>query len=768
MEYEDFSLRIEPKRGDVYPVSVLRSPAGEARSSFRLPFDPEQIGDLLLALGDTVRGSSEAVKRQVSPTATRTGPQQIGDQLFSALFAGPVRSLLDRSLGMMHGRDRGLRIKLHIDPEDPSLAQLASLPWEFLYRKETRDFLNLSRFTPILRYLDVQRPYSPLPLEPPLRILVVISDPEGYPRLDLKRERSLIETSWANQEGVQVEFVERATTLALQDWLVQRPYHVLHYMGHGDFSEETGQGVLLMEDEQGQGARVDGSTLGVLLRDVPTLRLVFLNACETAKATRQQACDPFAGVAAAMVLAGIPAVVAMQFPISDRAAITFAQRFYSLLSRGEPVDASVAEGRRAIRLAQPETMEWATPVLFMRAPQGVIFHMREAPAAKVPQPEAPTLPSKVDRELEERLEQLYTEGLSAFWLEEWERACRCFQAVVDSRPDYEDASAKLDEATRQRKWSAWYLEARAAQEVGDWQGAQALLQRLVREAPEYRDAATRLPEAQKQHRLADWYAEARRMHRAQQWRAVVNIFEKIAASEPEYPDPEELLETAKVQAEEEQRRSEIGELHRQALEAMEAKQWGEARRLLRRVQKMEPGFADAKRLLARAEAELAGQKVVPEAVPMEPAKRGPPVGALVAVGALAVVAIGVVLMRGGGAPPPPPTPTVTPVATEVTPSAAELTLTALAILPVHTGTATNTPPPVTPTNTASPTPTATRRLPTAKPQPTSTNTPLPPPTSTPLPPPTDTPLPPPTNTPAPPPPTKTLPPVAPTKTLPPA
>jgi len=48
LEYEDFSLKIEPRRGEVYPVSVLRSPAGETRSSFQLPFDPAEIGQTFL------------------------------------------------------------------------------------------------------------------------------------------------------------------------------------------------------------------------------------------------------------------------------------------------------------------------------------------------------------------------------------------------------------------------------------------------------------------------------------------------------------------------------------------------------------------------------------------------------------------------------------------------------------------------------------------------------------------------------------------------
>ena len=36
IQYADFSLKIEPRRGDVYPVIVLRSPAGEDRFQFVL------------------------------------------------------------------------------------------------------------------------------------------------------------------------------------------------------------------------------------------------------------------------------------------------------------------------------------------------------------------------------------------------------------------------------------------------------------------------------------------------------------------------------------------------------------------------------------------------------------------------------------------------------------------------------------------------------------------------------------------------------------
>jgi formylglycine-generating enzyme required for sulfatase activity len=598
IEYEDFSLKIEPKQGEVYPVFVLRSPAGEGRSSFRLPFDLDEAGDILFDLGQTVRRSGQA-----SPAATRTPPQQVGHQLFQALFSGRVRSLLDQSLGMIHGRERGLRIKLHIDPEDPSLAQLASLPWEFLYRQGTRDFLNLSISTPVVRYLDVQRPYTPLPLKPPLRILVVISSPADYPPLDLDRERGLIEGSWARLGDVRVEISERAHILALQDRLAERPYQVLHYMGHGDFDARTGQGGLVMEDEGGDGYVVDGSALGVLLRDVPTMRLVFLNACETARVTKERGLDPFAGVATAIVMAGIPAVVAMQFPISDRAAITFARRFYPLLARGYTVDAAVAEGRRAIYLAEGGTMEWGTPVLFMRSPQGVIF--RVAGARAEPPPKTLKAPPEVDEALERRLAGLYTDGSSAFWTEDWEQACRSFQAIVDQRPDYRDAAARLENAKRKRKLSALYAQAQAAREAEDWPAAVSALEELVAVGPGYKDAAAVLETVKKQKQLPDLYAEARQLHGAGQWLAVIKVLERIETLDPAYPDPDELLASARAGLEAEERARKLEALYSRGLQHMDAGEWSQALERLEEVQQLESGYRDMEALLARARRELA-------------------------------------------------------------------------------------------------------------------------------------------------------------------
>jgi len=398
MHYEDFIIKIESKQGEDYIINI-RSPAGEGSSKLRLPFKLDDAAGMMQKLAGTFRGvlspeTDAEATREMSMSSDITTPSiELPKVLFDSLFIGATKTLFDQSIGMIRGEDSGLRIKLQIDPTDSEVAALASLPWELLYREETRDYLNLSRNTPLVRYLNVQRPFAPESFVLPLRILVVMSSPEGVAPLNLEQERQLIEQSWARQSGVEVDFLERpATTQRLSDKLTEKDYHVLHYMGHGDFDRDTGHGVLLLEDENSQPQALDGQTLGgVILHDVKSLRLVFLNACDTAKATQQEGQDPFAGVATAMIMAGIPAVVAMQFPITDKAAVSFAGTFYPRIVSGYPVDAAVAEGRKAIKLADSSTMEWATPVLFMRSPDGVLFDIEK------PMPAAEPLPKPVSK-----------------------------------------------------------------------------------------------------------------------------------------------------------------------------------------------------------------------------------------------------------------------------------------------------------------------------------------------------------------------------------
>src|SRR5438094_3079085 len=151
----------------------------------------------------------------------------------------------------------------------------------------------------------------------------MISSPAAYPELDVEREWRLLNDALAEQLEEGQVIVERleANMGMLRQRLRSEAFHMLHFIGHGYFRPDWRDGVLVMEDAAGRPHEVTGEELGGLLNEYEPTRLAVLNACEGA---RSDASDPFAGVAQSLIQQGLPAVVAMQYEITDDAAIILA------------------------------------------------------------------------------------------------------------------------------------------------------------------------------------------------------------------------------------------------------------------------------------------------------------------------------------------------------------------------------------------------------------------------------------------------------------
>jgi formylglycine-generating enzyme required for sulfatase activity/outer membrane protein assembly factor BamD (BamD/ComL family) len=595
--YLDFELEMGEGHGREYPVAVVHSPAGEARATMRFPFDELVLENRLLKLQNALLRSGGQPRRTLSEEEQAV--LDFGRALFEALFTPEVRSCYDVSRREAEQQGVGLRLKLRIQPPE-----LAALPWEFLYHPGQAEYVCLSTRTPVVRYLEVPQRIQPLAVAPPLRILGLIASPCDLPALDVAREQQRIENAIADLRArglVELAWLPGQTWHDLQRAMRQGPWHIFHFIGHGGFDRHTGEGLIMLADRNGEAAHFGAKRLGRLLADHRSLRLVLLNACEGARGSEH---DVFSSTAAILVQRGIPAVLAMQYAITDRAAIEFARTFYEALGDGMPVDGAVAEARKAISFAVANTVEWGTPVLYMRSPDGVLFQMAELPHVAPSPAQVPRRPPELDAEQERRLEQLYLDGLAAFWVDKWEEAARSFQAIVDEYADYQDAADKLAEARRQKRWSALYEQAQAARRAENWEAAHSALEELVAEKPDYKDAAALLEAMNRQVRLASLYAQARQLHRAGRWQATVNVFARIAALAPDYPDPEGLLPSAQEEIAAQAQQAELQDLYRRAVLAVDAGQWAEARELLARVQSQEPGYRETEKLLARVESEL--------------------------------------------------------------------------------------------------------------------------------------------------------------------
>ena len=282
-------------------------------------------------------------------------------------------------------------------------ARLLGLPWELMFA----DGGPLSGVPAVVRRQreGTAAVARPAPADP-LRILLLVARPEaeGLPFIDPRAAAAPLVAALAPL-GRRAELsVPRDGTLeALRDALDEakgagRPFHVVHFDGHGVVDEARRVGQLCFEfpgdAADGKLARrpalVDADTVGELLadREVP---LVLLEACQTASSRVPVS----ASVASALLDRGVPSIVAMSHTVRADTSRRFVDTFYARLAAGDPISAAVAAGQRRLRQdcarralgattssraapetamargerGQPALQDWFVPVLF-QAPDG--------------------------------------------------------------------------------------------------------------------------------------------------------------------------------------------------------------------------------------------------------------------------------------------------------------------------------------------------------------------------------------------------------------
>ena len=431
--YDEFRLTLTPRTDGGYDAAGAGPDGVEHHGTFHLPFDGGELERRVVNVAQQTATRS-ATRDIGAADAPAMDAEQLGGALAAALLTGDVAVGYDAARRAAVADGRGLRLTLSLG----AAPALLSVPWELLYRPPT--FLANQRQTPVVRHLDVPGLPEPPAIDATVRILGVVANPADTAPLDVAAERARVEHAVAEVVAaglVTLDWLEPATPRRLREVLRDGSYHVLHYVGHGDFTPD-GEGVLYLEPgadgaERGH-AELDSNELASLLADQASLRLVVLNACEGARTTLT---DPFAGVATTLVQLGVPAVVGMQFAISDAAAILFAEELYTnLIGRRAPIDAAVSEARKAIYIEQG-TVEWATPVLFMGDTEVELWRWPVALPPPVAEPVV-ARPDAVGRQLSSTVRWgalvglllLVGAGVSAWWV---------------SRPDDERDVGAVDE-----------------------------------------------------------------------------------------------------------------------------------------------------------------------------------------------------------------------------------------------------------------------------------------------------------------------------------
>ena len=298
----------------------------------------------------------------------------------------------------------GRRFSVHVDAsleagaseDDVKAAKeaatlLLGLPWELLHDGKSFLFQG-AKPARVRRRLPGTEAFAVPVVATPIRILLVTARPEddscGY--IDHRVSAlPLVEATESLPGLVKLHVLSPPTLPALRAELdrarqEQKPYHVVHFDGHGVYDRTVGLGGLcfeLPEDvnklENRRHVTVFTNELGPLLRD-HRIPLVFLEACQTAQAEKASE-----SVASELLKVGVASVVAMSHSVLVETARRFVESFYKALAAGKRVGDAMLEGQRQLKddtfrgrifgAGELRLEDWFVPVLFQEKDDPQLF-----------------------------------------------------------------------------------------------------------------------------------------------------------------------------------------------------------------------------------------------------------------------------------------------------------------------------------------------------------------------------------------------------------
>jgi formylglycine-generating enzyme required for sulfatase activity len=432
------ALQLTQSENGSIDVRVIKSPKGEPKGTFALPFSQpfqsqavnlalekikfershwEAVPDLFKALKDLQLGDEQGFKADLL--------ERIGSVLFKALFSSDeLREALHAAVDAGDG-DNPARIELRFDD---TATDLGAYPWELLH-DDGRAFLFRKRTAALIRYITCNLSTPQLLHTNVLNLLFIAARPiDADLGLLLDVESTKLEESLAEpiQKGrVRLAALPRAspkqsTWDALTEYLNvhkgEDAPHVIHFDGHGGFGKRcpplpegcgrlnpanvstcktckhplTGIacGYLAFEKANKSPQWISSEELGDQLAGIG-VRLAVLTACKSAAVTGE---SMFTGIAPALIRVGVPAVVAMQYSVTTDVAMRFSKLFYLSLGQPKPLTSAVGDARAGL-FDKPTA--WYRPVLYLRDdgnnPEGQLF--APAKGGDPPPPKQPYEPA---------------------------------------------------------------------------------------------------------------------------------------------------------------------------------------------------------------------------------------------------------------------------------------------------------------------------------------------------------------------------------------
>ena len=411
---ETLNLLFQKREDETFELQVRGSWSGRFVSGcFVPPYNLRQLNTLLKRLNNLESDQREqreighrlflALCGSETPGASR---RDTSEQSVQAL----LRSVIQRTLR----RRATVALTLCFGP---GCEEFVRYPWELLHNDE--HFLLASGVFTLTR--AILRPDMPeecsLPVYPPLRLLYIGSSPQDCPPLETERSFEALERGLTRlvDDGLLLldrlepptfdELVRYLSTVGgvnnFEDNETAIPCYAIHFDGHGAYgrlcpSEDCDalndanaqrcqecdaslknvrpQTYLCFCDDEGRNRLIDTQSLRELLVS-SDVRLAVFSACETAalssggRSEEKRRAVVDATLATSLLMAQVPAVVAMPFSLQDDLSPTFMYHFYDDLANGRTLESALARARQAM-LPLSKAHGWFVPVLYRHVVEG--------------------------------------------------------------------------------------------------------------------------------------------------------------------------------------------------------------------------------------------------------------------------------------------------------------------------------------------------------------------------------------------------------------
>lgn len=296
---------------------------------------------------------------------SRNDLEVLGEHLFATLFVGSVETEFRKLYAEAKERDLQLSVRLSF-VEDAD--ELAALPWEYLFAPiadtgEAGFFLSATVILGLSRYFPLDKPVRPKPDSGPLRVLLLVSKPEGIKMKDV--EQGDLESAINASGKVKLHTSSDATRRGLMDAIKKHQPHVLHVVGHGE-SSATGAKIALV-DPDGVADWLDEKTFAEVVAGADWRpRVVVLHLWESSTDEGDTSLS-FERLAPELVRKEeITAVVAMRHPLVRGGGVEFSRHFYLWLAKGATVEAALHHARRWLSLS-PTPFSLGAPILCLHS-----------------------------------------------------------------------------------------------------------------------------------------------------------------------------------------------------------------------------------------------------------------------------------------------------------------------------------------------------------------------------------------------------------------